>query len=261
MTLKNLTFLCISLFLVSCAAEPEGENTASETNPPAPGFNLTNSDPEAIALADSVMAASGGRQQWDNTRYIKWNFFGSRVLLWDKLDQRVRIESQRNDLRIIVYLQSDDGQVFKDGKILTDRDSLRHYLDMGKRMWINDSYWLAMPFKMKDSGVTLKYLGEDVSDKGIESELVELTFDNVGVTPQNKYRVWIGKQSNLVVQWAYYRSADDSEPRMVTPWEDYIKYGDLYFSVTRGNNRQLSGIEIFDEVDPSNFTDVDRQML
>ena len=44
-------------------------------NPPAPGFNTADSDPKAIALADEVMAAMGGRANWDATRYITWRFF------------------------------------------------------------------------------------------------------------------------------------------------------------------------------------------
>ena len=39
-------------------------------NPPAQGFNATDSDPQAIALADAAMAAMGGRANWDATRYI-----------------------------------------------------------------------------------------------------------------------------------------------------------------------------------------------
>ena len=56
-------------------------------NPPAEGFNLEASDSIAIALADSVMQASGGRKAWDDTHYVSWNFFGFRTLLWDQIHQ------------------------------------------------------------------------------------------------------------------------------------------------------------------------------
>lgn len=39
-------------------------------------------------------------------------------------------------------------------------DSLSKYLQLGQEVWINDSYWLVMPFKLLDPGVTLKYFGQ-----------------------------------------------------------------------------------------------------
>ena len=255
--LKILPLVFLFLTFSACQSEP-GEN-AEEYNPAAPDFNAEGSDPRAIELADSVMVAMGGWESWDGTRYIKWNFFGSRQLLWDKNEGRVRIESERDSSRYILNLNTGKGHVFRRGRI--ELDSLDYFLDRARRIWINDSYWLLMPFKLKDSGVTLKYLGEDVSDHGIPSELIELTFSNVGVTPQNKYQVWIGKASNLVVQWAYFRNADDPEPRIVTPWDNYLKFGDIFLSVSRGPDRAFSEVDVLDYVSPAMFEDIGRDLL
>ena len=46
-------------------------------NPPAKGFNAAGSDAKAVAIADQVMEAMGGRKAWDATRYITWNFLGA----------------------------------------------------------------------------------------------------------------------------------------------------------------------------------------
>ena len=32
---------------------------------------------------------------------------------------------------------------------------------MAYAIWVNDTYWLLMPYKMKDPGVTLAYDGEE----------------------------------------------------------------------------------------------------
>ena len=40
---------------------------------------------------------------------------------------------------------------------------LARQVPAGGNDWINDLYWLVMPFKLKDSGVTLKCLGEDTT--------------------------------------------------------------------------------------------------
>jgi hypothetical protein len=54
------------------------------TNPAAEGFNESASDAKAIAIADEVMQAMGGRKAWDKTRYLSWKFFSFRQLTWDR---------------------------------------------------------------------------------------------------------------------------------------------------------------------------------
>jgi len=100
-------------------------------------------------------------------------------------------------------------------------------------MWINDSYWLVMPYKLKDSGVTLTYAGEEVSDT-INADILELRFKNVGKTPDNKYQIYVNKKDRLIKQWAFYPKASDEEPRFKTPWKDYKAYGSILLSGDRG---------------------------
>ncbi|HET9486530.1 MAG TPA: hypothetical protein VFO54_03810, partial [Chryseosolibacter sp.] len=189
----------IFLIVVSCQLENE-ENASMSANPPAPGFNLAHSDPAAVELADSVMAAMGGRPNWDRTRFISWEF-GKRKLVWDKAQGDVRIESQPDTTVYLVNIHSLEGKVRIKGQELTESDSLKRMLSRAKSIWINDSYWLLMPFKLKDTGVTLAYLGEDSIATGMKCNVLELTFENVGDTPQNKYRVYVDLNDNLVKQW------------------------------------------------------------
>src|SRR5690606_7211769 len=137
------------------------------------------------------------RSSWDKTRYIAWNFFGVRDLIWEKSTGNVRINIPEDALEIIVNVNSLEGMAQKDGQSIQNADSLVKYMEMGKNIWINDSYWLVMPFKLKDSGVTLKYLGEDLTAAGDSAQVVVLTFQNVGNTPQNKYHVYIDKETKL----------------------------------------------------------------
>lgn len=214
-------------------------------NVPAEGFDIKGSDPQAIVLADKVMDSMGGRKAWDDTRYLSWNFFGARKLLWDKKTGDVRIESPSQDLKILMNVKEMTGKVMKGGELLTD--SVDFYLDLGKRIWINDSYWLVMPFKLKDSGVTLKYVREDTTQNGEVSDILRLTFKEVGVTPQNAYEVWVSNENYLVKQWAYYRNASDSVPAFVLPWENYEEKGQILLSGERGE-RDLTEIEVYEEV-------------
>jgi len=69
----------------------------------------------------------------------------------------------------------------------------------------------------------------------------------VGVTPDNKYEVWVENDSKLIKQWSFYNEATDSIPRFVTPWVNYQKYGDLLLSDDRGNYKLT---DIFVSNDP-----------
>jgi hypothetical protein len=251
---SKLSFIVV-LFLLSCSPNKESVTSQLPINPPAEGFNQKASDPVAIELADQVMLAMGGRKAWDDTRYIKWNFFGARRHIWDKHTGWVRVDNQRDELEIILNINSDplQGKVSKEGQLVTDLDSLGFYLDMGRKMWINDSYWLVMPFKLKDSGVILSYLGTDTTLEGNHAKVVRLTFDQVGVTPQNAYNVWITSADSLVRQWSYFSDATDSTARFTRKWDDYQRKGNILLSGDRGGDRRLTEIEVLDSVDDQLF--------
>jgi hypothetical protein len=237
-------------FLGAC--QDSGKESQGD-NPPMADFNMAGSDPKAIEIADEVMAAQGGRKNWDATHYLAWNFFGNRKLIWDKYTGQVRIESLKDDTKILVNINDGKGKVFKNGAEVTQPDSLAKYLDEGRKAWINDSYWLFMPFKLKDSGLTLKYLGEDKTQEGAPAEVLRLTFAGVGATPNNAYKVYVDKKSHLVTQWAHYREASQAEPNFMTPWKNYQTYGSIKLSGDRGE-RQITDIQVFDKLPETVFT-------
>lgn len=232
------------LFLCSCLSETK--QVFIDKNPPADGFNILGSDPEAIAIADSVMLASGGRQAWDETTYLKWNFFGSRRHIWNKKTGDLVIEGIRDSFLIKMNLEEMTGEVFMDDRMLTKQDSLDKYLKKGKEMWINDAYWVFLPYKLKDSGVTLKYLEKDSMANGELAERIQLSFQEVGVTPENKYIVYVDPKTNLLKQWDFYTNFDDKKARFTTPWNDYSKHGNLMLSGNRGGDYLISEIAVGD---------------
>lgn len=255
--MKNLLYLLIIASCFSCQTSDKTSQSEPNNlieNPAAKDFNLEASDQSAIDIADKVMLAMGGRKAWDETRYISWQFFSSRKLWWDKWTGDVRVESLRSDLKILVNIHDLTGKVYKDSMEVSNLDSLNYYLNRGKSIWINDAYWLVMPFKLKDSGVALNYVMEDTTETGALSDVLKLSFDSVGDTPENIYKVWVDKQSNLVTQWAFYRSDTVATPNFITPWDDYQKYGDILLSGSRGRG-QLTNIQVFEKIEENLFTE------
>jgi hypothetical protein len=218
---------------------------AGADNPAAEGFNEAASDPEAIAIADEVMAAMGGRESYDQTRYLSWNFFDFRTHVWDKWTGALRFE--QGPSLTLMNVNTREGRSWENGDEINDPAALEAALKAGYEAWVNDSYWLLMPYKLKDSGVTLKLLGDGTTEAGHEAHLLQLTFENVGVTPDNKYHIFVHKDCMLVEQWNFFDSYEDEEPRFTTPWAHWRLYGDILLSGDRGE-RQLSDIQVFEEL-------------
>ena len=250
MYLKNICFYFLGLiFMLLMACSPNESGTENQSN----GFDTSRSDKNAIEIADKVINAMGGQKNWDNTRFINWNFFGSRMLYWDKLTGNVRIESSRDSFTVLLNVNDLTGKVMRNQKIVTDPDTLANFLKIGKSMWINDSYWLVMPFKLKDPGVILKYKGEGKTSEGDKAEIITLTFNSVGETPQNKYDVYVDPETSLVLEWAYYQNASDETPKFQTPWKQYKKYGNILLSSSRGDGYDLNDIEVLEEMPEAFF--------
>ncbi|MFT7382420.1 MAG: hypothetical protein ACI9Z3_002314 [Roseivirga sp.] len=259
MKTKNsiLAFFLIIFTVLACGPKAQEQTDEDYGNPPAEGFNLEASDAEAMIIADEVMEAMGGRKAWDETRHIAWNFFGARELVWDKWTGDVRIDMRNTTF--LVNINDNTGKVFIDGREITDADSLADLVSRGKSAWINDAYWLVMPYKLKDSGVTLKYMGEEMTKEKMADKL-ELTFEAVGVTPNNRYWVWVDKESKLVSQWAYYRNAADTAQGFNVPFQNYQKMGNILLSGDRGD-RQITNVMVFDELPLAVYKSVEKPDL
>ena len=134
-------------------------------------------------------------------------------------------------------------------------------LSAGESAWINDSYWLVMPYKLKDTGVTIRYEGVGETLNGRAADIVSLRFSGVGRTPANKYHVYVSRASGLIEQWDFYSTADDPEPALRTPWSNWQRYGRIMLSSDRGELRgraaKITDIRVRDVVPPGVFTSPD----
>ncbi len=247
-----ITAFALSLLLGSCT-QKESVKTLAEQNPAAEGFNITDSDPAAIQLADSIMHAMGGRENWDKTRFISWNFFGRRDLVWDKQTGRVRIESGLDSTIYLINEKTGKGRVKIKGTEITEPDSLKKLLNKAKAIWINDSYWLVIPFKTKDTGVTIKYMGEDTL-KGNRYNALALTFKETGVT-QNMYKLYVDKHEKLVRYWAYYTNVEEDKIGFVRPWDNYQNYGGILFSADRSDGGGPQNLKVDESLPDALFSE------
>jgi hypothetical protein len=250
--MRVITAVFISFLTLAVAC---GTEKVDNTNTPEEGFNLEGSDPAAVELADSVMAAMGGRANWDKTRYISWSFSGRRNLVWDKQSGRVRIESPDENTIYLINVNNGQGRVRVNQREIADQDSLRLMLQRARGIWINDSYWLIMPFKLKGSGVTLRYLGEDTLITGGKCNVMDLAFPDAEDQSNSKYRIYVDLADNLVKQWAYYKSATQDSATFIRPWDNYKQYGDILLSSDRSDGSGPKNVKVDTDLPDKIFSD------
>jgi hypothetical protein len=235
--MRPLKFLLLAVPLVACSGTGEGGAA------PAPGIEAhVFTDPEVTRIHGRMIRAMAPDNGWERSRYIAFDWLVARdtgplrrAHRWDRYTGEYRLESPvegGTQVALFNVHSPTDGRVWIDGEELQGeaRDAaLRGALGAH----VNDSYWLLMPYKWSDPGVNARYVGEETDADGRSWEVVELTFDGVGLTPQNKYRAFVNPDTGLMERWYHYRDAADPDPSTITGWAEWRQVGPLLLSPER----------------------------
>ncbi len=217
--------------------------------------------PSAQAVADRVLQTLGGKQAWDNTRFLHFTFAGRRTHWWDKWTGRHRVEGQNKEGQKYVVLENintKEGTAYLNGQ-KAEGDKAKELLEAAYGAWVNDTYWLLMPYKLQDPGVNLSYAGQETID-GKTYDKLALSFEHVGLTPGDRYWAYINRETGLMDRWAYILQDMPKEgPPTVWRWEGWQKYGNIMLAPGRtrvGDDRKLdlSDIAVSDQMPDSVFT-------
>jgi hypothetical protein len=225
-------------------------------------------DAKADAIAARVMEALGGQQAWEQTRYLRFTFAGARTHYWDKQTGRHRLQftdREGHEHLVLHNVKSREGRAWLDGEALTG-EALSKALEDAYGAWINDTYWLLMPYKLRDPGVTLTY-DQETEIAGITYDRLHLGFDSVGLTPGDQYWVYVNRDTGLVDRWEYF--LESYEPgRSPTPWVwgNWRRYGNIMLASERsspesGRELPLSDIAVFESLPDAVFTSPDEVSL
>ena len=178
----------------------------------APASAAETRDPKAVEIAKTMMKAMGGEDAWAKAHFVRYDFrvnvdgktVVDRAHLWDKMTGRYRIDSTLRDGKptvTIFNINDQKGTVYAGGKPLQGAEAEKG-LKEAYGAFINDMYWLSMPWKWMDAGVNLKYAGQ--KSLGTKSyDVVELTFGKVGLTPGDHYYAYVSPQTHLMEHWEY----------------------------------------------------------
>jgi hypothetical protein len=196
------------------------------------------SDPKAVAIADQVMEALGGKQKWDALAGLRWSFGSmlgdsvrsTRRHSWDKMTGRHRVEGVNRLGQHFTFIHTvgdtDTGMAWMDGTRI-EGDSLHKLLVRANALWINDGYWFLMPYKLRDPGVKLAYAG-DTTMTGKTYDRLALSFEHVGITPGDRYWVYVNRADHRVDHWEMVLQGDQPPPVGYT-WEGWEQHDGLWF--------------------------------
>ncbi len=213
------TVLIAVLLLAGCTAEspaPEagGDDTAMVL------------ETRADTVAMMAYEASGG-DAWDDVRYLRFDFAvesngqrgPTRRHLWDLSSGDYRIEwPAGDDTTVTVMLNVDTraGNVYLND-VPVEGDRADQILQSAYSRHINDTYWLMAPHKVFDPGVNRAYVA-DSSSAG--AEVLQLSFDNVGLTPGDRYWMKVDPATGDLAGWTYILQGSPDRTSMYR-WTNY----------------------------------------
>ena len=253
--------LVVAALMVGCEGEGEQEQPEEADEHQAQEEDEVEGVEERRSLegpADELAARVGeahGAEAFEALSQLNFDFVviseGEEAMRarhrWDlEADEdRVRWMEEDTQVEVVLHVESEEArEVLVDGDPVEDEERRRELGEAAYQRWVNDTYWLLMPIKLFDPGVHREHLGSFEGDE--ELEVLELSFEEVGLTPGDRYELRIN-EAGEVVSWLMDLEGSD-EPREVA-WDDYQDIGPLRLSLERrmeGMDRQirLENVEI-----------------
>jgi hypothetical protein len=237
----------LAVLLTACQAPSSNASKSEKATPattkPAPPA-MGKADAHAAAVAKELTDAMGGQSSWDNLPYFRFDFVAVRdgkemarfQHWWDKKNGRCRVEGpddQGHRVVAIFNLGDKRGISFTDGVPDADAATVKARIQNGYERWVNDTYWVMMPFKLRDPGTNLKYDRVQKGPQGEAWDVLELSFDaNVGLTPQDHYWLFVNQKTHLVDKWEMLLTGSKPPPSAAS-WESWTQVGTVRLSLLR----------------------------
>lgn len=209
----------------------------------------------------------GTQERWNAVRYVRFDFAVERGgvetsrhrHLWDKWTGRYRVEGKnrlgQNYQMVFDNVNQKKGRARIDGREIIS-DSLSKFLDYGYARFINDTYWLAMPWKLNDPGVHLDH------SRKPGMCIIRMTFDRVGLTPGDTYWVVVDSADGQLLGWRY--KLEDGEEGDFD-WSGWKDVGGLRLSEVKTSRDQqmvirTERIQLFDSLSDELFRSFDTSL-
>lgn len=225
---ERIYFFSAALFLSALLAAGCAGESAPEVSATADA-EVPSLETRADSVAMQLYEALGGPEAWQSLPYLRFTFAvgqeGERQPvahhLWNRQTGDYRLEwEEGSDSSYVALFNTDtqEGQVYLNGESV-DSSENDELLEQAYRRFINDTYWFLAPVKVFDEGVRRAYVA-DSSDA--ETDVIRLTFEDVGLTPGDRYWLYVDEETGMLDRWAFHLQGmpEDASPRF-SRWTGY----------------------------------------
>jgi len=217
-----------SVLTAGCASESGSQ--AEATTAPTDTIELNT---RADSVAHRLLQAHGA-DAWATAPYLRFNFGvetpnGTQIVarhLWDRTTGDYRAEwSTGPDSSYVALVNVREvenerpaGTAYLNGEKLTGSAGKKARKRAYGR-FVNDTYWLLAPLKMFDPGVRRTYLPDSST---AEHDVIRLTFGDVGLTPDDRYWLYVSAETGRLDRWAFHlQGMSDKAPAQPFDWTNY----------------------------------------
>ncbi len=219
----------------------------------APSVDAHAADTPAVALARGV-ATAAGRARFGEVAQLRFRFVvtngAERVAdafhRWDLRGARDHVTwtEDGHAYDVIVDLRARSATGTLDGAALTGPASQEAGAKAYER-WVNDAYWLLLPLKLLDPGVTVT-LEPAREHAGKQLEVLALQFAHVGLTPGDRYWLYVDPQTARIERWEMVLEGETTPPRG-TSFARYTDVGPLHLALDHASDDGTKHI-LFEDV-------------
>ncbi|MEM0939574.1 MAG: hypothetical protein AAF600_05450 [Bacteroidota bacterium] len=160
----------------------------------------------AEMLADEMLN-SLNKKAYDSIEYIEFTFLGLHSFQWNKKANNVTV-------------RWDDNEVYLDLNQKPEDYTMQEF--KAYKYFVNDSFWLVAPFKVRDQGVVRSFVNLK------EGRGLLVTYTIGGVTPGDTY-LWIVDDMGFPTAWKLWTSNVPVGGLKFT-WGNWIRLQDAFFS-------------------------------
>ena len=202
-------------------------------------------DPIADSLAQRVLEAAGGPGVWSRVPYLAFSFGVEenrqvgRVVrhLWNRNTNQYRLETPgpTGEPYVILFdVDTRQGKAYWGGVELGNKESATRVAGAFQR-FVNDTFWLLMPFRLFDAGVERAFLPDSSNDV---IDVLRVRFTLPDRAPTDEVYLYIARETGRIVQWKYRTPADGPDaPLRGFEWRDYTRYvtsvGEVVLSIRK----------------------------
>jgi len=167
-------------------------------------------------VVEKIWANMGGMDNYRAAQQLSFTFVSKiedqiktkREHLWDKSSGNYVLtvfDLDTNDIYNVYFnVNTRWGTSYKNG-IAVSAEENKKLLEQAYHAFINDTYWLLVPAKLRDPGVHIQLEKQMSAVAG--KTVIRLSFDNVGLTPGDQYWLFVD-DSGQIVRWTFILQSD-----------------------------------------------------